>query len=88
MGEFFGGGALAGVYDDWAVWDHVLSEEVFAAIAQDGVAASLPSEGCDIDGNGVCNAADIDAMTQMVLDGDATDADRTALIESPAPGRI
>ena len=41
--------------------------------------------GCDINGDGVCNANDIDAMTQNVLDGTATKADRTALIESAGP---
>ena len=40
---------------------------------------------CDINGDGVCDAADIDAMTQMVIDGTATQEQRTALIESAAP---
>ena len=45
-------------------------------------AASIP---CDPNGDGICDANDIDAMTQRVLDGNATAADRQALIESPQP---
>lgn len=41
--------------------------------------------GCDIDGNGVCDAADIDMMSQQVMDGKATSEDRVALIESAQP---
>ena len=40
---------------------------------------------CDINGDGNCDAADIDAMSQNVIDGTATEADRTALIESASP---
>ena len=40
---------------------------------------------CDINGDGVCDAADIDAMSQKVIDGMATTVDRDALIESSSP---
>ena len=43
------------------------------------------SQPCDINGDGICDAADIDAMSQNVIDGTATDADRTSLIESAGP---
>ena len=44
-----------------------------------------PGLACDVNGDGSCDAADIDAMTQMVLDGSKTLGDRAALIESPEP---
>ena len=46
---------------------------------------AAPSLGCDVNEDGVCDAADIDAMTQQVLNGAATQADRAALIEGAAP---
>ena len=40
---------------------------------------------CDINGDGTCDAADIDAMSQNVIDGTASAADRNALIEGASP---
>ena len=45
----------------------------------------IPVDACDVNEDGSCDATDIDAMTQMVLDGSKTLGDRAALIESPEP---
>ena len=56
-----------------------LTDEVAALVD------AAPTLGCDVDGNGVCDANDIDAMSQQVIDGISTPGDRASLIESPAP---
>ena len=40
---------------------------------------------CDVDRNGTCDANDIDAMTQVVMDGIDTAEQRTVLIERDMP---
>ena len=45
----------------------------------------IGGEPCDLNGDGVCDAQDIDVMTQNVIDGTATKADRDALVESASP---
>ena len=42
-------------------------------------------DSCDLNGDGVCDAQDIDVMSQNVIDGTATKADRDALIEGASP---
>ena len=49
------------------------------------VMGSMPIEPCDINRDGTCDAEDIDAITQQVIDGSATPEQRRALIENPAP---
>ena len=63
------------------------NETNFFVSRPDGVFKFVAGAGpaCDINGDGTCDAADIDAMSQNVIDGTATNADRNALIESASP---
>ena len=45
----------------------------------------IPLDACDVNRDGFCDVADIDAMTQMVINGTKTPTDRQKLIESRAP---
>ena len=49
------------------------------------VDGSTPAEPCDIDGNGTCDSHDIDTITQRVIDGLATPAERMLLIQRASP---
>lgn len=55
----------------YAISEPILIEVVFDA--------------CDVNQDGVCDANDIDAMSQMVIDGTKTSADRNALIVDEMP---
>ena len=74
----------------WA-FDHDDADQLKGTILYDDFFFGLTEasgDPSDINGDGVTDAADIDALSQQVLDGTATAADRTALIESPAPNGL
>ncbi len=59
-----------GLIDDVAIWDEVLDEDAIMAIAQGGVAAYLNPVKGDFNGDGVCDASDIDVLAMAIRDGD------------------
>ena len=61
-----------------------MTRAAVALIAQEAVLVHGPID-CDINGDGMCDVNDIDAMTQNVRTGINTPADRVVLIESPSP---
>ena len=85
-------GSSEGLVQDWSghiaeilVYQDATVGEDVQNYFNDKYFVAAPSLGCDVNADGVCDAADIDAMSQQVLDGTATQADRAALIEGAAP---
>ena len=72
---------LSGWLDEFYLFKRGLSAEEIGILYTGGAAPA----GCDVNGDGTCDASDIDEMSQMVLDGAKTKADRDNLIESPSP---
>ena len=69
---------LDGHIDEFLLYNRGLSADEIQSVYMHGMSAGDPS---DINGDGVTDAADIDAISQQVADGTATAADRLALIE-------
>ena len=73
-----GGDAVRAYFDEVRMTARALSPDEFL-IAE---AAGMP---CDVNGDGTCDAADIDAMSQRVIDGTASLQNRLDLINNSSP---
>ena len=71
-----------GHMDEFRLYNRGVTADEVSALYSYG-ASDGPA--CDVNGDGTCDAADIDAMSQNVIDGTASAADRNALIEGASP---
>ena len=71
-----------GHMDEFRLYNRGVTADEASALYNYGMSAG---PACDVNGDGTCDAADIDAMSQNVIDGTASAADRNALIEGASP---
>ncbi|MBJ42603.1 MAG: hypothetical protein CMJ80_04825, partial [Planctomycetaceae bacterium] len=71
-----------GHMDEFRLYNRGVTADEVSALYSYG-ASDGPA--CDVNGDGTCDAADIDAMSQNVIDGTASAADRNALIQGASP---